>query len=74
MGQEELVDSVIADATIYNPGGPHLGAFPGPLLGAFRHNDDIAALDITEEQKEELNNLVLDVKTLSDKLCLFPLL
>ena len=37
VGQEELVDSVIVDATIYNPGGPHLGAFPGPLLGAFRH-------------------------------------
>ena len=25
--QEKLVDSVIVDATIYNPGGPHLGAF-----------------------------------------------
>ena len=37
VGQEELVDSVIVDATIYNPGGPHLGAFPGPLFGAFRH-------------------------------------
>ena len=37
VGLEELVDSVIVDVTIYNPGGPHLGAFPGPLLGAFRH-------------------------------------
>jgi len=37
VGQEELVDSVVVDVTIYNPGGPHLGAFPGPLLGAFRH-------------------------------------
>jgi len=36
VGQEELVDSVVVDVTIYNPGGPHLGAFPGPLLGAFR--------------------------------------
>ena len=37
VGQEELVDSVVVDVTIYNPGGPHLGAFPGPLFGAFRH-------------------------------------
>jgi len=36
VGQEELVDSVVVDVTIYNPGGPHLGAFPGPLFGAFR--------------------------------------
>jgi hypothetical protein len=33
--QEELVDSVIVDATIYNTGGPHLGAFPGLLFSAF---------------------------------------
>ena len=36
VGQEELVDSVVVDVTIYNPGGPHLGAFPGHLFGAFR--------------------------------------
>ena len=32
--QEDSVDSYIADATVYDPGGPLLGAFPGPLLGA----------------------------------------
>ena len=30
--QEDLVDSVVIDAFIYNPSGPHLGVFPGPLL------------------------------------------
>lgn len=47
MRQEELVDSVIVDATIYNPGGTHLGAFPGPLFGAFRHNDNPEAAQVT---------------------------
>jgi len=35
-GAGGIVDSVLADATIYNPGGPHLGAFPGPLFSALR--------------------------------------
>ncbi len=43
VGQEELVDSVIVDATIYNPGGSHLGAFPGPLFSAFRHVGQLLA-------------------------------
>ncbi len=37
MRQEDLVDSVTVDAIIYNPGGSHLGAFPGPLLSANHH-------------------------------------
>ncbi len=32
--QEDFVDSVTVDAIIYNLGGSHLGAFPGPLLSA----------------------------------------
>lgn len=40
--REELVDSVIVDANIYNPGCTHLGAFPDTLLDAnhqFRSSD-----------------------------------
>ena len=37
MGREELVDSVIVDANIYNPGGTLLGAIPGTLLSANYH-------------------------------------
>jgi hypothetical protein len=31
---EDLVESVIEAATIYDSGGPHWGAFPGHLLSA----------------------------------------
>ena len=34
VGREDLVDSVIADATIYDPSGSLFGAIPGPQLGA----------------------------------------
>jgi hypothetical protein len=43
--QEDLVDSVTVDAIIYNPGGSHLGAFPGPLLSAnYQQNGDMILL------------------------------
>ena len=38
--RKDVVDSVIVDANIYNPGGTHLGAFPGTLLIA-NHQDCI---------------------------------
>ena len=39
--QDELVDSVVVDATIYNPDGPHLGVFrrPGNAKHACIRND-----------------------------------
>ena len=37
VSQEDLVDSVVSDATIYGSGGPHLGASTGPLFSAFHH-------------------------------------
>ena len=40
MGREELVDSVIVDANIYNPSGTHLGALPGTLLSASHKQDE----------------------------------
>jgi len=36
-GQDVYVDSVIEDAIIYNSGGPHLGAYTGPLFNVFFH-------------------------------------
>ncbi len=33
-GEQELIDRVTVDAIIYNTDGPHLVAFPGPLLSA----------------------------------------
>jgi hypothetical protein len=35
VGLVDLVDSVISDAIVCDLGGPHFGAFPGPLFGAF---------------------------------------
>jgi hypothetical protein len=37
VGQEVYVDGVLRDAIICYPGGPHLGAYPGPLFNAVRH-------------------------------------
>ena len=37
VGKENLVESVIADAIIWSPGGPHLGAPPGLLSDSVRH-------------------------------------
>jgi hypothetical protein len=36
VGQEVYVDGVLRDAIICYPGGPHLGAYPGPLFNAVR--------------------------------------
>jgi hypothetical protein len=34
------MDSVIADASIYNPGGTHSSAFSRIILDAYHHCDD----------------------------------